>query len=217
MTLTSEIFSQLLDKTMIGQTSKVQLVSNKLNQCNSRIIWGGISKCLVKRKINKQTQLQMYWACIMNIHILLQRLTNTMLSTLWQASEVSRSKWSSSKRSGKCNKCKWCNYNSNNNSSKCNSPTLVALLLSSSIAKCNSSKWICSSNNTEEERSTCNHNTKTKWCNSNNSHSGKHSSSPLIRTQELSSQIQEASVTLAHSNPPRKTTIKLLPANTTVD
>ena len=154
----------------------------------------------------------------MNIQILLQQLISTMLSTPWLASEVNKKRWSSSnsssKRICKCNKCKWCNNNSNSNS-KCSSLILVVSLLNSSIARCSSNKWICNSN-TVQVRSTWIHNTKTRWCNSNNSHNGKHSSNLLNRMQELSP-TTEVSVTSALSNPHHKTTIKALPDNITVD
>ena len=153
----------------------------------------------------------MFWAYTMNIRILLLQMTNTMLSTPWLALEANRRKWNNNKRNNsrhtrRCSKCKWCR------TSKCSSSSLtpVVSLLSSSIARCSSNRWICNKLNT-----TWTLNTETKWCNSSNSHSGQHSSN-LLRIKEINL-TQEVSATLAHSNPLLKITIRQLQDNTTMD
>ena len=216
MTLDSTIFSQHPGRKMMGSLiSKVNLTRSRSNQYNSNRISLDCNRSRVGNKHSRiLTLLQVWWTCITSIHTLLQLLISTMLLMLWQASEDNRKKWSNNKQPKcRCSKCKWwCN---SSNSSKCSNSSLilVASHLNSSTARCSRCN---SSSNTKD--SACNRNSSSsKWCNSSNSHNGKHSSNNRALQIPDFRPIQEALVISARSNLRHKTTISQRLDNTTMD
>ena len=212
-TLASTIFSQLLRMTG-SVTSNLNPFSKFSNQCNhSKISMDG-SRSWAGNKFSRiLTQLQVWWTCTTSILIPIHRMTNIMLSTQWLALEVNKKKWSNSKRpTCRCNKCKWCS-NSKCSNNKCSSLIQVVSRPNSSTARCSRCN---SSSNTKD--SACNRNSSSsKWCNSSNSHNGKHSSNNRALQIPDFRPIQEALVISARSNLRPKTTISQRLDNTTMD